>query len=200
MRCAIYLRISDPSKGQTTENQRIPLEEFRDSQKWKPAQVYEDHESAFRNGNRPAFARMLDDAAKRKFDLLLFWSLDRFCREGCYQTLEYLNRLSRAKVMFRSYMEPYIDTSNPMGEAIVAILASLAKQESVRRSERVKAGMERARSEGKALGRPAREFTHEEFSRLLGAGFTTEELKRHFGISASLVFKVKRELRRESQS
>ena len=195
MRCAIYLRVSDSLKGQTTENQRLPLEQFRDSQGWKAAQVYEDQESAFRNGGRPAFARMLDDAAKRKFDILLFWSLDRFCREGCFQTLGYLNRLSQVKVMFRSYMEPYVDTSNPMGEAIVAILAALAKQESVRRSERVKAGMERAKSQGRQVGGRRRRFSHEEFAKLDRAGFTTTELMRHFSIKRGLVFKVRRELR-----
>lgn len=197
MLCSIYLRVSDPSKGQTNENQRLPLEQFRDSQNWKPGKVYEDQESAFKNGNRPAFARMLEDAAKHKFDIVLFWSLDRFCREGCYHTLHYLNLLSQVNVKFRSYMEPYIDTSNPMGEAVVAILAALAKQESARKSERVKAGMARAKSEGKALGRPARRFTHEEFSRLLGAGFSTADLMKHFGISRSLVFDVKREIRQE---
>ena len=195
MRCAIYLRVSDPAKGQTTENQRLPLEQFRDSQGWKPFQVYEDQESAFRNGGRPAFVRMLEDAAKRKFDILLFWSLDRFCREGCYQTLHYLSLLSQFKVAFRSYMEPYIDTSNPMGEAIVAILAALAKQESVRRSERVKAGMQRARNEGKRLGGRRRRFTHEEFSRLMKTGFSTQDLMDHFRIKRSLVFKVKKEIR-----
>lgn len=195
MRCAIYIRVSTPDKGQSTENQRIPLEEFCISQGWKPAKLYEDQESAFKNGGRPAFARMLDDAAKRGFDVLLFWSLDRFCREGSYQTLHYLNQLSERKVKFRSFMEPYIDTSNPMGEAIVAILAALAKQESVRHSERVKAGMDRAKAEGKLIGRPPRAFTNADFSRLLGAGFSTDELMAHFKISRSLVYEVKKEIR-----
>lgn len=195
MRCAIYLRVSDPSKGQTTENQRLPLEQFRDEQKWKHAKVYEDQESAFRNGGRPAFARMMEDAVRHSFDILLFWSLDRFCREGSYRTLHYLSQLSAAGVKFRSYMEPYIDTANPMGEAIVAILAALAKQESVRRSERVKAGMDRARSQGKRIGGRRRRFTIEEFGKLVAAGFTAAELMAHFGIKRSLVFKVKREIR-----
>ena len=173
----------------------MPLEQFRDSQGWKAAKVYEDLESAFRNGGRPQFARMLDDAGRHSFDILLFWSLDRFCREGSFRTLFYLSRLSESGVKFRSYMEPYIDTCSPMGEAIVAILAAMAKQESVRRSERVKAGMARAKSEGKLVGGRRRKFSLAEFSRLLGAGFTTSELMKHFGIQRSLVFKVKKEIR-----
>ena len=198
MRCAIYLRVSDPLKGQTTDNQRLPLEQFRTQQNWKPAKVYEDQESAFHNGGRPAFARMLQDAAKRQFDILLFWSLDRFCREGAYKTLCYLSQLSTSGVKFRSYIEPYIDTSSPMGEAIVAILAAMAKQESVRRSERVKAGMLRAKLEGKQVGGRHRGFNHAEFKRLLGAGFSTSELMSHFRIGRSLVFKVKKEIRQEA--
>jgi DNA invertase Pin-like site-specific DNA recombinase len=149
------------------------------------------------NGWIPGSSRMLEDAARHSFDILLFWSLDRFCREGSYRTLHYLSQLSASGVKFRSYMEPYIDTSAPMGEAIVAILAAMAKQESVRRSERVKAGMTRAKSQGKQIGGRRRKFSTEEFARLAQAGFTTAELMAHFGIKRGLVFKVKREIREQ---
>ena len=175
------------------ENQRAPLETFRDAQSWKPAKVYEDQESAFRNGNRPAFTRMLADATRHEYDILLFWSLDRFCREGAFKTLWYLNQLSEAGVKFRSYMEPYIDTSNPMGEAIVGLLAALAKQESVRKSERVKAGMARARLQGKRVGGRRRAFSLEEFARM-NDKLTVKELMRHFQISRGMVYKVRGEL------
>ena len=86
--------------------------------------------------------------------MVLFWALDRFSREGVLRTLTYLNDLESSGVEFKSYAERYIDSSGLFKEAILAILATLAKQERIRLSERVKAGLDRARSEGRRLGRP----------------------------------------------
>ena len=87
---------------------------------------------------------MMADAAQRKFDVLLFWALDRFSREGVYETHTYLKRLDDAGVRFRSFTEPYLDSCGMFRDAVISILAVIAKQERTRLSERVRAGLSRA--------------------------------------------------------
>src|SRR5690606_7213933 len=101
-----------------------------------------------------AFRQLFEDAHRRRFDLVLFWALDRFSREGAMATLRSLQELESYGVGFRSDTERYLDSTGLFKEALIAIRATLAKQEHIRISERVKAGMERARAAGKPLGRP----------------------------------------------
>ena len=98
---------------------------------------------------------MFKDARARKFDLLLFWSLDRLSREGVSATLNHLERLTAAGVNWRSYTEEYLDSTGLFRDAVIAILAVIAKQERIRRSERASAAIARLRREGKTdhLGR-----------------------------------------------
>ena len=96
---------------------------------------------------------MMADARSGAFKMLLFWSLDRLSREGVWKTLGYLRDLDEALVCWRSHSEPYLDSCGVFKEAILAILAAIAKQERMRISERVKAGLEVARANGKRPGR-----------------------------------------------
>jgi DNA invertase Pin-like site-specific DNA recombinase len=107
-----------------------------------------------KHSDRAEFNRMFQDASQRKFDVLLFWSLDRLSREGALETLQHLNRLTGYGVQWRSLTEQYLDSTGIFRDAVISILAVVAKQERVRLSERTKAGLERARKEGKTLGRP----------------------------------------------
>jgi len=77
---------------QDTENQLAQLREFAAKQGWKVVQEYVDYELGAK-AEQPEFQRMFEDASRRKFDLLLFWALDRLSREGVLETLQYLNRL-----------------------------------------------------------------------------------------------------------
>jgi DNA invertase Pin-like site-specific DNA recombinase len=104
------------------------LRRFAASQEWKGAAVYVDRESGAK-ADRQAFKQMMDAASKRKFDILLFWSLDRFSREGIVPVLTSLKRLSDYGVKYRSLQEPYIDTANGWGDMIVAFAAKLAELE-----------------------------------------------------------------------
>src|SRR5580692_1160583 len=97
---------------------------------------------------------MFTDASRRKFDLVLFWALDRLSREGVLETLQHLNRLTSYGIGFRSYTEQFFDSCGIFREAVIAIMATLAKQERVKRSERTKAGLARVKASGKTLGRP----------------------------------------------
>jgi DNA invertase Pin-like site-specific DNA recombinase len=85
---------------------------------------------------------MFNDAAQRRFDELLFWALDRFTREGALETLQHLTASSSYGVGYRSFTEPYLDSCGPFKDAV--ILRIIAKQERVRMSERIRAGLERA--------------------------------------------------------
>lgn len=152
MRAAIYARVSTRER-QDVANQLRQLHQHIAAHGWTPAGEYCDHESG-RNAERPEFLRMLEDARRRKFDVLVFWSLDRLSREGALATLEHLQFLTRAGVKWRSYTEQYLDTCGAFKDAVVAILGAMARQERVRLGERTRAGMERARAQGKTLGRP----------------------------------------------
>src|SRR6266852_4031850 len=152
MKIAIYARVSTKDKGQDTENQLAQHREFSQKQGWTIFAEYIDQESGAKS-DRSEFQQMFQDASRRKFDVLLFWSLDRLSREGALETLQHLNRLTSYGVQWRSLTEQYLDSTGIFREAVIGILAVVAKQERVRLSERTRAGLERARKQGKVLGR-----------------------------------------------
>ena len=153
MKVAIYARVSTKAKGQDVENQLIVLREYSLKMGYTIFQVYTDQESGG-TSNRPSFNQLFADAAKRRFDLLLFWSLDRFSREGTRKTIFLLQQLDDYGILYKSYSEQYLDSSGIFKDVIISILATLAKQEQIRLSERVKAGLEKAKSQGRSGGRP----------------------------------------------
>ena len=102
----------------------------------------------------PNFHAMFHDASQRKFDVLLFWALGRLSREGVPATLQHLNRTTSYGIGYRSNTEQYFDSCGIFRDAVVAIIASVAKQERVLLSQRVRAGLDKARSQGRKLGRP----------------------------------------------
>jgi DNA invertase Pin-like site-specific DNA recombinase len=156
MRVAIYARVSTDDKGQDPENQLRQLRAWCASAGHQVAREYVDHASGGKGAEkRPEFATMLTDAHRRQFDLVLCWALDRLSREGMVPTVLHLQRLASYGVGFHSYTEPMLSTDNEMVRDIVlAVMASLAKIERQKISERTRAGMERAADQGKALGRP----------------------------------------------
>lgn len=197
----IYSRVS--TTEQETSNQLVQLREFAAKQDWVIAAEYVDHAvSGGKAGSaRPEFAKMMKDASQRRFDLLLFWSLDRLSREGVSQTLDYLNRLGAWGVDFRSFTEPYLDSLGVFKDAVLAILACIAKQERIRISERTKAGLERARKHGKRLGRPALQPARlAEIMRLRTSGKTVRETAHSCGVSVGVVSLVSRRAKSVTQS
>lgn len=156
MKIALYARVSTKDKGQDYENQLRELRAFverKAGEGWTLAHEYVDKASA-KTADRPAFRRMLEDASRKQFDTVLFWSLDRFSREGVLETLQHLQKLTSYGVEWLSYREKYLRSIGVWRDAVLAILAAIAKQERVRLSERVQAGLSRARAAGTALGRP----------------------------------------------
>ncbi len=157
----MYLRAS--TLTQETDNQLMQLARFIDAQGWERVDLV-DYGSG-KNAERRKFQELFGLASRREIDVVVFWSLDRFTREGAFETLQHLNRLGEYGVRFRSFTEPYLDSCGVWGDAIIAILGTIAKQERIRISERVRAGLERARvlgtRSGRGIGRPRRVFDRE---------------------------------------
>jgi DNA invertase Pin-like site-specific DNA recombinase len=155
VKVALYARVSTKDGRQDTENQLIALREYCRKQGWEIAGEYVDHETGG-TSKRPHFQRMFADAHQRKFDLVLFWSLDRLSREGVKATLDHLEKLTSYGVAWRSHTEEYLDSCGTFRDAVLSILATIAKQERIRRSERASAAIARLRRQGKTehLGRP----------------------------------------------
>jgi DNA invertase Pin-like site-specific DNA recombinase len=145
----------------------------------------------------------MEAATRREIDVVLFWSLDRFSREGALATLQHLDRLSSYGVGFRSFTEPYLDSCGMFKDAVIAILGTIAKQERVRLSERVTAGLERAREggtrSGKAIGRPRRVFDKEAAAARRRAGESYPQIARALGVGQGTVVRALKDFRLSSR-
>jgi DNA invertase Pin-like site-specific DNA recombinase len=185
VKIAIYARVS--TTKQDNENQLAQLREFAAKQDWLVFDSYVDQESGS-TSDRAEFQRMFSDASKRKFDLVLFWALDRFSRQGVLDTLQHFNRLESFGVSYKSFTEPFFDSCGVFKDAVVAIMATLAKQERVKRAERTRAGLAVARAKGKTLGRPMTVKVHAaDVARLRTQGRSMRAIGRSLGISEGSV-------------
>ena len=190
MKCLIYSRVS--TQDQTTQNQIKQLEEYARKQEWEIVYVKTDTCSGSKSvEERQGLNEAFSLAHQKKYDVLLFWSLDRFSREGSRKTLEYLTRLDEYGVKWHSYTEQYISSLGLFSDAIIAILSCLAKQERVRISERVRAGLDRVKSQGVQLGRPktSQEVIIQAKS-LKEKGLSYAEIAKAMGISKSRAFQL----------
>ena len=154
---AVYLRVS--TDEQTIDNQRPELERVAEARGLVIVATYAEHASAARR--RPAFDRMMTDARRGTFEVLLVWSLDRFGRSMAGNVNDAL-ALDDAGVTLISVREPWLDTGGPVRDLLLAIFSWVAEQELRRLVERTRAGIERARAKGtksgKPIGRPRRLF------------------------------------------
>ncbi len=153
MKVALYSRVSTSDKDQDPLTQLLPLREFVKAQSWETYHEYIDHAPATDITHRTAWKELLEDASRKKFDILLVWRMDRAFR-SVLDAATTLERLRTWKVGLRSYSEPWLDTTSPFGEALYYITMAYAQLERGILRERVKAGMERARQQGHKIGRP----------------------------------------------
>lgn len=128
--------------------------------------------------------------SQRKFDLVLFWSLDRFSREGVLETLQHLQRLKASGVQWWSFKEEFLGSVGPFADAVLSILACIAKQERVRLSERVQAGLSRAKAQGRVLGRPKAAVRPERVSLLKERGLSVRAIAAETGVSSMTVQRI----------
>lgn len=195
VKVAIYTRISGRSNRQDTANQSLQLIEYCQRQGWDYVE-YTDRMTGTR-ADRAEFQRMFEDARLKRFDIVLFWALDRLSREGTLKTLEYLQRLDSYGVGWKSYTEQYLDSTGMFRDAVIAILATIAKQEHARLSERVVAGLRRAKREGKVLGRKRIILDREKIRAMSIDGESVRTIAATIGVSKSLVANI---LRGQAQS
>ena len=190
-RCVLYARVSTRKERglQNPENQLRQLRDFADSQNWDVVHEYIDHESGAKS-DRPEFIRMMNDASKRQFDVLLFWALDRFSREGIVPVLTNLKRLSGYGVKYRSYQEPFIDTLGEFGDLLAAFVAKIAELERKRIKARIMAGLDRAKAQGKTLGRRRLVFDRSKVTALRDEGMSINEICEALNLSHGTVQRV----------
>jgi putative DNA-invertase from lambdoid prophage Rac len=152
MKVAIYARVSTSDKEQNPETQLLPLRDFCSAQGWEVYREYVDQAPALDIAHRTAWRQLLDDAAKRKFTVVIVFKLDRAFRsvKHMHDTLYTWEVLG---IAFKSLREQF-DTSTAIGRLLLNLLAALAEFELELIRERVKAGMDRAARQGKKIGRP----------------------------------------------
>lgn len=155
MNVAAYLRVS--TNEQTVDNQLPAIEAYCNNRGWQLEGVYAESESAWRNGHQKELSKLLADlrSGRRHYDCLLVWALDRLSRQGIGALLQLINTFEIYGCHIISVNESWTHPeAGPMREMFIAMSAWAAKFESDRRSERTLAGLERAKREGKTLGRP----------------------------------------------
>ena len=152
MKAALYLRVS--TDDQDVENQRPGLEALARRLSATIIETYQEKESAWTGGHQRELARAYHAAQRGRYQYLLVWALDRLTRGGPLATLQAIDRFRRAGVKVVSVQEPWTETPGELGDLLAALVGWVAHHESQRRSERTKAGMERARASGVKVGRP----------------------------------------------
>jgi len=144
MKVAMYLRVS--TTKQEAENQELQLKEYCKKSGWEIYKVYPDIISG-KEESRPQYDEMFLEAHQKKFDIVLFWSFDRFARSGTLFTLQKLKELENLGINWHSYTEPYISSVGPWKDVVISIFATVAKLEREHISERTKAGLDRIKEE-----------------------------------------------------
>src|SRR6185437_14029117 len=149
MRAAIYTRVS--TLDQNPQSQLLDLEQLASQRGFAIVKRYVDHGVSGTRARRPGLDEMLADARRARFNVLLVWSCDRIARSTRH-LLEVLDELSRLEIQFVSFREA-LDTSGALGRAVTVIIGAIAELERALIIERVRAGMRRARLEGRHIGR-----------------------------------------------
>ncbi len=143
---AIYARVS--TNKQELNNQLRELYEYVNKQGWRVYDEYCDIITG-KEDHRPSYDQMFNDAHKLKFDTVLFWDLSRFSRSGTLFTLQKLKELDNLGIDWVSYQEPYFRSVGQFKDVVIAVVATIAKIEREKISERTKAGLKGKPNVGK---------------------------------------------------
>jgi DNA invertase Pin-like site-specific DNA recombinase len=180
MRCALYARVS--TLDQQPENQLAELRRYAEARGWTGID-YVDHGVSGAKDSRPALDRLVKDAKRRKFDVVVAWKLDRMGR-NLKHLITLLDDLQTLGVAFVSLGEG-IDATTPAGKLQMHILGAIAEFERGRIVERVRAGLARAKSQGKRLGRQPYAITDDRFEAV--AHLSLREAAVALAVSRSVV-------------
>jgi DNA invertase Pin-like site-specific DNA recombinase len=197
-RAAIYVRVSTTNRTrdgtsfeQNPEVQEVPLLQLVQQRGWTPTRVYSDRLSGAKE-NRPGLSRLMDDARRGLFDVVLVWRFDRFAR-SIEQLVLALAEFKSLGIDFVSCQES-LDTSTPMGKAMFTIIGAMSELERNVIRERVVAGIEYARQHGtksgNAIGRPKRIFDRSDVVRLRASGLSIERIARQMRLGVGTVVRV----------
>jgi DNA invertase Pin-like site-specific DNA recombinase len=193
-RTALYLRVS--TVDQHPETQLYDLRQMAAQRGYEIAEEYSDRISGAK-ARRPGLDDMMRDARRGRFDVVLVWACDRIARSTRH-FLEVLDELNRINVEFVSFREQ-IDTGGPLGRAIVVIIGAIAELERNLIVERVRAGMRRARLEGRHIGRPSLELDREAILRDRQRGMSLGQIAREHNASRATIHRVLHEHARTAQ-
>lgn len=188
-RAAIYLRVS--TDGQTVDNQRLELEQAAERAGWKIVGVYDDNgvSGAKSREDREAFDRLCKDATRRQFDVVMSWSVDRLGR-SLQDLVSFLSELHAVGVDLYLHQQG-IDTTTPAGKAMFQMMGVFAEFERSMIQERVKAGLRRARAQGKTLGRPkVAENVEKAVFAARSKGTGKRKIAKQLGIGVSTVTRI----------
>jgi DNA invertase Pin-like site-specific DNA recombinase len=188
---AFYVRVSTPEQNPQTQ-----LRELREYAQRRGLTVpqeheYVDHGFGGAKARRPALERMLEDARRRRFDLLIVWSCDRIARSTKH-FLQVLDELDSCDVQFVSLREAF-DTSGALGRAFLGIVAVLGEMERALLIERVRSGMARARAEGRQIGRARLDVNREQVVQDRRSGMSLTQVAKKHGISRASVCRLMKE-------
>ena len=188
-RTALYCRVS--TVDQHPETQLSELRQFAANKGFQVVGEYIDHGYCGVRARRPELDRMMDDARRHRFDVLLVWSCDRLARSTKHllQTIDELNGMG---VQFLSQREA-IDTEGPLGRAILVIVSAMAELERCIIIERVRAGMRRARLEGRQIGRARLDVNRDQVIRDRRSGMSLTQVAKKHGISRASVCRLVKE-------
>src|SRR5258705_8350681 len=177
MRIALYARVS--TKDQSCELQLRDLRAYCSARGFEASREYIDVGQSGAKESRPELNKLMEDARKRKFDVIVVWRFDRFARSTKHLLLA-LEEFRSLGIQFISYQEN-IDTSSPLGQALFTIVSAVAQLERDLIRERVTAGIRNARAKGKQLGRPRRIVNHDDVRRLRSEGASLRQIAAKLG-------------------
>lgn len=151
VRVALYVRVS--TDMQELENQVNDLTKYAERQKHEVFRVYKDVMTG-KSNSRPGFVQLFEDAHKRLFELVIFWDISRFSRSGTLYTLQKLKELENLGIAWESYQEQYLRSAGQFKDVAVSMMATVAKIEREKISDRTKSGMRMRKLQGVHCGRP----------------------------------------------
>ncbi len=179
-RVALYARVSTKNNGQDPETQLMALRDYAQARKLEVFSEYVDIGISGSKDSRPALNRLMADARKRRFDTVLVARFDRFARSTRHLVLA-LEEFNALGVDFISLSES-VDTSTPMGKMIYTVIAAVAELERSLIRERVVMGLQRAKAQGKKLGRPRVAVDADRVAALRAQGHSWAMITKELGI------------------
>ncbi len=180
-RVAIYARVSTKNNGQDPDTQLMALRDYAKARKLEIFSEDADNGISGSKDSRPALNSLMADARKRRFDAVLVARFDRFARSTRHLVLA-LEEFNALGVDFISLSES-IDTSTPMGKMVFTVIAAVAELERSLIRERVIMGLQRAKAQGKRIGRPAVNLDSDKLLALREEGLSYRAIARQLGVT-----------------